>query len=1046
MYSSSIDEVEPDDRPWDWFPYSLPSLRAPMVNEVSLYRLQERLWNEAYDQLKVTEPEMVEEYERVLLEHFDAKNATPTILEPGENKIGETRKTRCRQMEVMAKAGLDRLTKLAILRNKVEKKDYVLKASLFRMKNAVQSAPEAALAWVAAYFGLLVLYDAKSEPDIDRVGTISILCSMIWSWDLPGLLFEVDETAKGPSQGLLDKTKSSVVHFYQKLLLFEMKTACLYHGIHSKIVLNIHDLGSLFREMRNAQEKALRNLPDNRSGIKEEFENVFYFKEEIRRVYSTLLLITTWRNTELAQQLLEEGADVNAHDGSNGTPLQRAASTENMEMARLLLKHGADVNMNEGHDRTPLLAAASRGNMEMALLFLKHGADVNAQREQHDNTSLQAAVLFGSVEMVRLFLDHGANVSAQGGEDGTALCTAVRWGKTEKVQMLLDGAPSDWSHTQTTRHGKTSLLHAAAFPNNLEVLKMILSLHPPPDINLLDESGRTALHIAVEREGLAVVTELLQHGADTNIQDYSGATPLQLAVQHEFGAIALALFPTTKDNLGLAKAAVWRSLLPGNGDLLEVTKDQFNPIMRRSQHHFTTKGYPLPFCSFWNQPLKFSSENGFMETDIHEKRLFILPEEALRSSHPTGFHCCWRRRRQPHWAIQSQTAPSPAFLAQLSRKDCYVECHFHTRAITMTLKGSDECTSSGTSDSDGSTMSGTSCSDSEGFESPLDIGSDRWVASEKAVGIVWIMTKRQSTGDAKTQSTLESRTFFGTSEYTEVPSSAPDLLKPLVEQLRRQWDDTFEQAEKRLGMKRTELLRASGQDPRLIRDLLADAQLWDLLDRNCSKQITDLRAFRDTYFSVSLGVLHENPPEERESFKRLFDEDIHELEKAHRRDVKFLTEASQNLIQLEFNLVSIAEAQKSTSTNTSMKRLSWITFVFLPLMFIASLFGMNVDVLESNPPWWIYLPLALGTSFLTLVVWLTFKFSYDLEERIERVFRRLPRLKPSGGIKSVFRRVPRWKREDDIETGQSEDSSSSASIPRSRQMTEMFSAFGKKRS
>ncbi|KAL2193567.1 hypothetical protein P885DRAFT_81219 [Corynascus similis CBS 632.67] len=49
-----------------------------------------------------------------------------------------------------------------------------------------------------------------------------------------------------------------------------------------------------------------------------------------------------------------------------------------------------------------------------------------------------------------------------------------------------------------------------------------------------------------------------------------------------------------------------------------------------------------------------------------------------------------------------------------------------------------------------------------------------------------------------------------------------------------------------------------------------------------------------------------------------------------------------------------------------MKRLSWITFVFLPLMFIASLFGMNVDVLGSNPAWWIYVPFATGTMFLTL--------------------------------------------------------------------------------
>ncbi|KAM0424566.1 hypothetical protein ACHAPT_010283 [Fusarium lateritium] len=41
--------------------------------------------------------------------------------------------------------------------------------------------------------------------------------------------------------------------------------------------------------------------------------------------------------------------------------------------------------------------------------------------------------------------------------------------------------------------------------------------------------------------------------------------------------------------------------------------------------------------------------------------------------------------------------------------------------------------------------------------------------------------------------------------------------------------------------------------------------------------------------------------------------------------VKTLRETSKELIELEFNLTSISEAQKSTSTSVSMKRLSWIT-------------------------------------------------------------------------------------------------------------------------
>ncbi|KAL2190008.1 hypothetical protein L209DRAFT_150361 [Thermothelomyces heterothallicus CBS 203.75] len=198
-----------------------------------------------------------------------------------------------------------------------------------------------------------------------------------------------------------------------------------------------------------------------------------------------------------------------------------------------------------------------------------------------------------------------------------------------------------------------------------------------------------------------------------------------------------------------------------------------------------------------------------------------------------------------------------------------------------------------------------------------------------------------------------------------------------------------------------------------IRANTSDAQLWDLLGRSCNRQIAELKAFQKAYGSKPWTAFHE---------------DEHVLE-----DVKTFGEnlgghvpgshSTSNYWIREFNLTSIAEAQKSRTTNLSMKRLSWITFVFLPLMFIASLFGMNVDVLASDPPWWIYVPFALGTMLLTLAVWLIFKYS-DLEDRIEREFNRLMR---------------RRRRRPDLESGQQRRMS-----PRRR--TAMFPALGKKRS
>ena len=47
--------------------------------------------------------------------------------------------------------------------------------------------------------------------------------------------------------------------------------------------------------------------------------------------------------------------------------------------------------------------------------------------------------------------------------------------------------------------------------------------------------------------------------------------------------------------------------------------------------------------------------------------------------------------------------------------------------------------------------------------------------------------------------------------------------------------------------------------------------------------------------------------------------------------------------------ISIRDARQSLEINTSLWRLSWITFIFLPLTFLAGIFGMNVSEVRSYP-------------------------------------------------------------------------------------------------
>jgi len=86
-----------------------------------------------------------------------------------------------------------------------------------------------------------------------------------------------------------------------------------------------------------------------------------------------------FHHSELAQWLIEQGADVNAaaENAMRVAPVHAAAAACDHATMRLLLERGADPNARQQVDYTPLHGAAGRGDIEMAKLLLAHGAERN---------------------------------------------------------------------------------------------------------------------------------------------------------------------------------------------------------------------------------------------------------------------------------------------------------------------------------------------------------------------------------------------------------------------------------------------------------------------------------------------------------------------------------------------------------------------------------------------------------------------------------------------------------------------------------------------
>jgi len=126
-------------------------------------------------------------------------------------------------------------------------------------------------------------------------------------------------------------------------------------------------------------------------------------------------------NIEAVKQLLADGADVNARNNWQQTPLGLAACRDekgyyHKEIVKLLIAKGANVNAKDEFGHSPLHSATSEGLKEIAELLIAEGADVNAMSVfvGRDMTPLDWATLFDDEsETIDLLRKHGAKTSEE---------------------------------------------------------------------------------------------------------------------------------------------------------------------------------------------------------------------------------------------------------------------------------------------------------------------------------------------------------------------------------------------------------------------------------------------------------------------------------------------------------------------------------------------------------------------------------------------------------------------------------------------------------
>ncbi|HKB59770.1 MAG TPA: ankyrin repeat domain-containing protein [Gallionellaceae bacterium] len=152
---------------------------------------------------------------------------------------------------------------------------------------------------------------------------------------------------------------------------------------------------------------------------------------------------------EMVQLLLDRGASANAQPASGMTPLAiacmaarpevmahfSATLSDRTEVANILLNHGADPDVRSPDGLTLLMHMAVDGPAQIAALLLERGVQANATGPK-DVTALMLAAQNGNVEVLKLLLRHGANRAMKDSKGRTALDLARAAGQQAAAELL----------------------------------------------------------------------------------------------------------------------------------------------------------------------------------------------------------------------------------------------------------------------------------------------------------------------------------------------------------------------------------------------------------------------------------------------------------------------------------------------------------------------------------------------------------------------------------------------------------------------------------
>ena len=277
---------------------------------------------------------------------------------------------------------------------------------------------------------------------------------------------------------------------------------------------------------------------------------------------TTLMIAAQTGNVDVVRALLAAGAEPNASAAETGaTALMWAMEEAHADVVRVLLEQGATVSASTTKGFTPLMTAARQGNIELASILIEAGARVN-ETGSDGTHALPLSILYGRYEFALFLLEHGA--------DPNASMSGVH------ALHAAAGKVGHWLTHWNREHGGSGLGSSIYDPGlglegRLALVKALLARGADPSVRIAT-SAMFMSYIGHPKKGA-----FERYACGTG--DLRGATPLWVAAFGANGSFGQVFGEFAVLNRSNSSAAIITTLLEAGADMSLTTVDGTTPLM-----------------------------------------------------------------------------------------------------------------------------------------------------------------------------------------------------------------------------------------------------------------------------------------------------------------------------------------------------------------------------------------------------------------------------------------------------------------------------------